>query len=344
MEHPPQRQPNADHWARGALQAASVVAGGIGGQALGGPVGMILGAALGGAAATQIPHFKDPTVEDYAMNTNAVSSQANPGPRCEPVPGDAGDAELAKGFYDGAHGRADQSECSFLPSVYRQGYAEGSRQRSANPAAPSLPPGIFLDVRTPAEQAQGIIPGALTIQLERIPRAMWHLLTATNRGRKPVYVYCRRGKRSKVATDYLRQLGFTAYDLGGIENGTAKSIYTAAQQRRVNPLAPVPPRAPTRPARGLPTSPKGSPKTTVAQPRPAAVLFLKRPQLSFVPANTALLVAQVSGKNVATVWAIVERVGAHQARVTQLVGALPTAWSVLTITPDQLVGRVFPMQ
>jgi len=164
------RQPNPDHWARGALQAASVVLGGLGGNAVGGPFGMVVGAAIGGAAATQIPHFED---DKDMTQTHKQTDGAllNPGDGCEPVPGDAGDRELAKGFYDGAHRRSSQAKCSFLPSVYQQGYDLGVQvsacvsRRSPNPSgSPALPPGIFLDVRTPWEQAHGVIPGALTIE------------------------------------------------------------------------------------------------------------------------------------------------------------------------------------
>ncbi len=73
--------------------------------------------------------------------------------------------------------------------------------------------GIILDVRTPQETAQGVIPGATTIdfyapdfqeQLKKLDKS------------KPVYVYCKSGGRSSNAAQMLKDLGFKEiYNLNG---------------------------------------------------------------------------------------------------------------------------------
>ena len=76
--------------------------------------------------------------------------------------------------------------------------------------------GTILDVRTPEEVAEGIIPNAVTInindadfetQLNKLDKS------------KPVYVYCKAGGRSSRATDMMMKNGFTlVYNLdGGID-------------------------------------------------------------------------------------------------------------------------------
>lgn len=77
----------------------------------------------------------------------------------------------------------------------------------------SLDNEILLDVRTPEETKEGIIPGALTIdfhspdfqkQLEGLDKS------------RPIAVYCRSGNRSGKSIAILQSLGFTQiYDLKG---------------------------------------------------------------------------------------------------------------------------------
>lgn len=73
--------------------------------------------------------------------------------------------------------------------------------------------GIVLDVRTPQETAQGVIPNAVTIdfyapdfkeQVDKLDK------------NKPVYVYCKSGGRSSNAAQILKDLGFKEiYNLNG---------------------------------------------------------------------------------------------------------------------------------
>ncbi|KGO91648.1 rhodanese-like domain-containing protein [Flavobacterium subsaxonicum] len=73
---------------------------------------------------------------------------------------------------------------------------------------------VILDVRTPDEWNEGIIPGAITIdyykgqgfidEVEQLDKT------------KNYYVYCRSGARSGNACSIMNQLGFTtAYNLSG---------------------------------------------------------------------------------------------------------------------------------
>lgn len=75
-----------------------------------------------------------------------------------------------------------------------------------------LKEGVFvLDVRTPQEAAEGMLPGAVLIPLaelspDKLPR---------DRG-KPVLIYCRSGRRSAAAAKALKGWGWTRlYDLEG---------------------------------------------------------------------------------------------------------------------------------
>jgi hydroxyacylglutathione hydrolase len=66
-------------------------------------------------------------------------------------------------------------------------------------------PGLqIVDVRNPAEQESGIVPGAVRIPLARLLDAHHRLDPAA-----PTVVYCAGGYRSSIAASLLRSLGFT---------------------------------------------------------------------------------------------------------------------------------------
>lgn len=73
--------------------------------------------------------------------------------------------------------------------------------------------GIILDVRTPGEVAEGVIPGAMHID--------WHgdnFEAEVNKldKTKPVYVYCKSGGRSGKACNLMVSVGFKeVYNLSG---------------------------------------------------------------------------------------------------------------------------------
>ena len=71
---------------------------------------------------------------------------------------------------------------------------------------------ILVDVRTPAEFAQGHIEGAVNIPLDALPNRLSELPQD-----QPIVVYCQSGNRSSSASQLLSRSGYTdLYDLGGI--------------------------------------------------------------------------------------------------------------------------------
>ena len=73
---------------------------------------------------------------------------------------------------------------------------------------------IILDVRTQEEYDQGHIPGAIMISHEEIAEKAEGVLTDKN---QLILVYCRSGRRSKIAAEALVELGYTNIkEFGGI--------------------------------------------------------------------------------------------------------------------------------
>ena len=73
---------------------------------------------------------------------------------------------------------------------------------------------IILDVRTQEEYDQGHIPGAIVISHEEIAEKAEKVLTDKN---QLILVYCRSGRRSKIAAEALVELGYTNIkEFGGI--------------------------------------------------------------------------------------------------------------------------------
>lgn len=69
-----------------------------------------------------------------------------------------------------------------------------------------------IDVRTPAEVADGHVVGALTIDLQ--DPGFREAIAELPRD-EPYFVYCRSGNRSAQAIDVMRELGFTDLVNGG---------------------------------------------------------------------------------------------------------------------------------
>ena len=63
---------------------------------------------------------------------------------------------------------------------------------------------IILDVRTQEEYDQGHIPGAVVISHEEIAEKAEEVLTDKD---QLILVYCRSGRRSKIAAEALAKLG-----------------------------------------------------------------------------------------------------------------------------------------
>ena len=73
---------------------------------------------------------------------------------------------------------------------------------------------IILDVRTQEEYDQGHIPGAIVISHEQIAEKAEEVLTDKD---QLILVYCRSGRRSKLAAQILAELGYTNIkEFGGI--------------------------------------------------------------------------------------------------------------------------------
>ena len=73
---------------------------------------------------------------------------------------------------------------------------------------------IILDTRTQEEYDQGHIPGAILIPYDEIMEKAESILTDKN---QLILVYCRSGRRSKLAAEDLVKLGYTNIkEFGGI--------------------------------------------------------------------------------------------------------------------------------
>ena len=73
---------------------------------------------------------------------------------------------------------------------------------------------VILDVRTQEEYDQGHIPGAIVISHEEITEKAEDVLTDKE---QLILVYCRSGRRSKIAAEALVELGYTNIkEFGGI--------------------------------------------------------------------------------------------------------------------------------
>ena len=73
---------------------------------------------------------------------------------------------------------------------------------------------VPLDVRTPEEFAEGHIAGAVLLPYDQVEQKATSMLPEKE---KPIIVYCRSGRRSAIAADALRGLGYKdVKDFGGI--------------------------------------------------------------------------------------------------------------------------------
>ena len=73
---------------------------------------------------------------------------------------------------------------------------------------------IILDTRTQEEYDQGHIPGAIVISHDKIEEKAEMMLPQKD---QLILVYCRSGRRSKLAAEALAKLGYTNIkEFGGI--------------------------------------------------------------------------------------------------------------------------------
>jgi phage shock protein E len=72
-----------------------------------------------------------------------------------------------------------------------------------------------IDVRTPAEFADGAFPGAINMPLAALPARMSELEPKD----KPIVLYCASGARSAQGMRFLKQNGFTdVVNAGGFDD------------------------------------------------------------------------------------------------------------------------------
>jgi len=91
----------------------------------------------------------------------------------------------------------------------------------AKPAANASQQGVLIDVRTPEEFADGHLQGALLLPVDRIAQDIAARVPDKN---TPVRLYCRSGRRSALALEALRQLGYTrVQNLGGLDEASRSS-------------------------------------------------------------------------------------------------------------------------
>lgn len=88
-------------------------------------------------------------------------------------------------------------------------------------------PHLLIDVRSPAEFAEGHIRGAKNIPLQELPQRLAQIPND-----KPVMLYCRSGNRSGMALQMLQNAGYEdVYNVGGIGALAAQGL--PVQQRSV---------------------------------------------------------------------------------------------------------------
>ena len=70
---------------------------------------------------------------------------------------------------------------------------------------------IIVDVRTKEEYEEGHVKGAINIPYDEIDE------NVELSKEKTILVYCKSGRRSKIAYEKLKTLGYEVYDLGAYE-------------------------------------------------------------------------------------------------------------------------------
>lgn len=79
---------------------------------------------------------------------------------------------------------------------------------------------VLLDVRTPEEFAEGHIAGAVLLPYDQVEQKAASMLPDIE---KSIVVYCRSGRRSAIAVESLRGLGYkNVRDFGGISRWQGK--------------------------------------------------------------------------------------------------------------------------
>jgi rhodanese-related sulfurtransferase len=100
------------------------------------------------------------------------------------------------------------------------------------------PPLIF-DIRTTDEIKNGRLANSIHVATQKPPlgdaerKALFYKLRTHLDGyskRLPIYIYCQKGHRSRIAAAYISRLGFyNVTDLGGVEQNPLRGLFRQAQ-------------------------------------------------------------------------------------------------------------------
>lgn len=88
----------------------------------------------------------------------------------------------------------------------------GETDQAAAVDAMRQPNAVLIDVRTPEEVAEGTISGSRTIGYEEIGQRIAEVAPDKD---TPIVLYCRSGRRSGIAQDTLKDLGYSRVINGG---------------------------------------------------------------------------------------------------------------------------------
>jgi phage shock protein E len=79
---------------------------------------------------------------------------------------------------------------------------------------------VWIDVRSPAEHAEGHLAGAILIPFDAIEKGVMALELEKD---QPIYLYCAVGGRAEIARKRLQSLGYTRVtNVGSLENARAR--------------------------------------------------------------------------------------------------------------------------
>ena len=92
-------------------------------------------------------------------------------------------------------------------SATAQAAPKAAPQTAAKTATqPAKAKGIWIDVRTPEEFAEGHIQGAVNIPVDQIASKIAAVSPNKN---APINLYCRSGRRAEAALQELKKMGYT---------------------------------------------------------------------------------------------------------------------------------------
>lgn len=77
---------------------------------------------------------------------------------------------------------------------------------------------VLLDVREQDEIAQGAFKSAVKFPTSQLNTPEWGKFLSTLDKKKPIYVYCRSGRRAEKTAQLLKENGFNAKNIGGYDD------------------------------------------------------------------------------------------------------------------------------